>query len=114
MLDCCPHHLLGGTRKRCKNWDLVNPIFAEKDGGDSTLHTGSTVQGMNMTLAALLGNKYAASNKKDNEDDNEVMLNTLRTPGDIGGLPNTPTPLNSAANHISSANPSICKIGSGK
>ena len=94
--------------------DLVNPIFAMKDGGDSSLCTGLTAQGINMTPAALLGNEHAASNNTNNEDDNEVMLNTLHTPGDTRSLPRTPTPFNLAANCISSANPSMRKIGSGK
>ena len=79
-----------------------------------SLQTGLTVKGLKLTLAALLGDEPACSNNKDNEDNKDVMLITLHIPADMGSPPNTPTSTVSVVNCISSANPSIRKIGSGK
>ena len=65
-------HLSGGTRRRCKDWDAVNPIFAPQDGGDPSLRSDSTAEGIKVLLAALIG---------DDEDRDGTMPNTLMRSG---------------------------------
>ena len=110
--------IVGGTKKRCKDWDAVNPIFAERDGGDASLRTGSSAEGIGLTLDALMREEDSGTDDEgrspDNIDDpfglsygesgpSETALETA-----LPSTAQTPTP------SLSSSNPSIREVGSGE
>jgi len=51
-------------RQLCPEWDLVNEIFAEKDGGDEELRTG-TSNTADITLGALLDGEGVVRGRGD-------------------------------------------------
>lgn len=70
--------LLAETYKLCPDWDTVNPIFAEKDGGDESLRTG-TSHGGDITLRA-----FEENDVKDNAEDDDDEVTAL-----LGALPDS-------------------------
>lgn len=75
MLSLCT----AGTYRLCREWDSVNPIFAEKDGGDESLRTG-TSHGGQITLRAL----------EDPSDEDEVEDDIEQVPDTDDGIRESP------------------------
>jgi len=67
---------LEGTRRLCTEWNFIDPTFNERDGGDPSLRTSSSIGIIDVTLAEWMDENDVRDNDADDEDN----------PGDAYGV----------------------------
>lgn len=73
-LSCCISRLKRasrGTRRLGKQWDLVDLISSERDGGDPSLRTSLSTGIIDVTLAALMDENNVSSEEGDDKDNTD-------------------------------------------